>query len=105
MRLLDRFRLTHRVWTVVVVYWLVFLLAMAAGIFGMRTARDALHHVHNERMQVVEALAVINRNFYENRLQILLAFQHDPDGPLSSDSRPQHRPAFQRAASHRRGQR
>jgi methyl-accepting chemotaxis protein-1 (serine sensor receptor) len=82
MRLLDRFRLTHRFWTVVIVYWLVFLLAMAAGIFGMRTARDALHHVHDERMRVVEALAVINRNFYENRLQILLAFQHDPNGPL-----------------------
>ena len=82
MRLLDRFRLTHRVWTVVLVYWLVFLLAIAAGLYGMKTAHDSLEYVHDERMRVSDALTTINRNFWQNRLQVLLAFQHDPNGPL-----------------------
>lgn len=29
--MLDRFRLTHRIWAAVLAYWLVFLLAMFTG--------------------------------------------------------------------------
>lgn len=80
--MLDRFKLTHRVWAVLGTFWLVFALAVGAGLLGLSSARDSLKYVHDERMSVSAALAAINRNFYENRLQILLAFQHDPTGAL-----------------------
>jgi len=82
--MLDRFRLTHRVWAVVIVYWVVFIAAMATGFMGMKHARDALVEVHGNRMAAVEALAVMNRSYMDNRMQMLLAFQHDPNGPLFS---------------------
>ena len=80
--MLDRFKLTHRVWVVLGTFWLVFALAVGAGLLGLSSARDSLKYVHDERMSVANALAAINRNFYENRLQVLLAFQHDPAGAL-----------------------
>ncbi|HMN91665.1 MAG TPA: methyl-accepting chemotaxis protein [Hydrogenophaga sp.] len=82
--MLDQFKLTHRVWGVLATFWLVFALAVGAGLFGMAKARDSLKYVHDERMAVASALSAINRNFYENRLQILLAFQHDPSGALNA---------------------
>jgi methyl-accepting chemotaxis protein len=82
--MLDQFKLTHRVWGVLATFWLIFALAVGAGLFGMAKARDSLQAVHDERMTVASALAAINRNFYENRLQILLAFQHDPAGELNA---------------------
>jgi len=80
--MLDQFKLTHRVWVVLGTFWLVFTLAVGAGLFGMAKARDSLEYVHDERMAVASALSAVNRNFYENRLQILLAFQHDPSSAL-----------------------
>lgn len=81
--MLDRFKLTQRVWAVVVVYWLVFMAAIATGYWGMKQARDALDQLHDHRMASSEALTVLNRNFFDNRLQMLLAFQHDPSSPLA----------------------
>ena len=80
--MLDQFKLTHRVWFVLGTYWLVFALAIGAGLFGMSKARDSLQVVHDERMTVSDALTTISNNFHMNRLQVLLAFQHDPEGPL-----------------------
>ncbi len=80
--MLDQFKLTHRIWGVLGIFWLVFTLAVGAGLYGMAKARDSLEYVHDERMAVATALSAVTRNFYENRLQILLAFQHDPTGAL-----------------------
>ena len=80
----DRFKLTQRVWAVVVVYWVVLLAVMGTGFWGMKQAKDSLENVHDQRMAPVEALAVMNRSYLDNRLQVLLAFQHDPGSPLAS---------------------
>lgn len=40
--MLDRFHLTHRIWAAVLAYWLVFLLAMFTGAWGLMKARDSL---------------------------------------------------------------
>lgn len=84
MIMLDQFKLTHRVWGVLTAFWVVFALAVGAGLYGMVKARDSLQYVHDERMAVASALSAINRNFFENRLQVLLAFQHDPSGALNA---------------------
>jgi methyl-accepting chemotaxis protein len=80
--MLNQFKLTQRVWFFLGAYWLVFALALGAGLFGLSKARDSLQVVHDERMTVSDALTLITNNFNMNRLQVLLAFQHDPAGPL-----------------------
>ena len=82
--MLDRFKLTHRVWAGVVVYWLVFLAAILVGLWGMMSARDALVHVHQHRMVPAGQVGEMIQRFYDSRLNVLLAFQHDPQGPLAS---------------------
>ena len=78
----NRFSLTRRFWAVVFVYWVVFSLAMLAGIVGQIQARDSLRAVHQNRMMAVELINNMMSNFHNTRLNILLAFQHDPQGSL-----------------------
>ncbi len=80
----DSFKLTQRVWAVVVVYWAVFIVAMATGFTGMKSARDALEHVHKDRMEAAVAVAQMRRGYLVNRMEMLLMFQHAPDSPLLS---------------------
>jgi methyl-accepting chemotaxis protein len=82
--MLDKFKLTHRVWAGVLVYWLVFLAAIVVGLWGMMSARDALVHVHRERMAPAAEVGNMIQRFYDSRLNVLLSFQHDPQGALAS---------------------
>lgn len=78
----NRLTLTRRMWITVIVYWVVFAFAMVTGIVGLMQARDSLHTVHNNRMHSVELLNEMEVNFYDSRLNVLLAFQHDPSSRL-----------------------
>lgn len=82
--MLDRFKLTQRVWAVVVAYWLVFIVAMVTGFTGMKSARDALQYVHDERMQTAVAVATMRRGYLINRMEMLLMFQHAPESALAA---------------------
>ena len=82
--MLDSFKLTHRVWAVVVAYWLVFIVAMATGFSGMQAARDSLQYVHDNRMSAAVAVAQMRRGYLVNRMEMLLMFQHSPESPLLS---------------------
>lgn len=56
----------------------------AMGLLGMRQSSDAIKTVHDEAMRpALMADESINK-ITQNRLQVLLAFQHAPDGPLAS---------------------
>lgn len=78
----NRFRLTGRFWTAMGVYWVVFIIAVVVGLGGLNMARDSLREVHQNRMATVAQVDRMLYNFFETRLNILLAFQHDPNGPL-----------------------
>ena len=80
----NRFSLTRRFWTTVGVYWIVFAIAMSIGITGLMQARDSLHNIHEDRMHTVDLLNHMVTNFYDTRLNVLLAFQHDPESSLVS---------------------
>ncbi|WP_333708032.1 Tar ligand binding domain-containing protein [Tepidimonas ignava] len=79
--MLQRLRLTQRVLTVIVGYLAVLLAVAGVGLWGLHQARQALVDVHGHRMAVAESLATMLRNYYDNRLHVLLAFQHAPDSP------------------------
>jgi methyl-accepting chemotaxis protein len=80
--MLDRFRLTHRVLAVVLVYWIVFLAAIGTGIWGMMKAKESLRTVHQQRMVPAILLGDMVKQFYDSRMHVLLSFQHDPTSPL-----------------------
>lgn len=82
--MLDRLSLNLRMWLVVGVYWLIFIIVMVVGSAGLIKGRDSLITVHDERMAKSEMVSALINNFYDTRLNVLLAFQHDPGSPLYS---------------------
>ena len=74
-------RLTQRFFVVIVGYLLVLAVVAGTGLWGLYTAKTSLRVVHTHRMAISEALATLLRNYYDNRLHVLLAFQHAPDSP------------------------
>lgn len=80
----NRFSLTSRFWTTVSIYWVIFAIAMLTGMVGMMQSKESLRHVHEDRMHTVDVLHEMITNFYDTRLNVLLAFQHDPRGALAA---------------------
>jgi len=62
----------------VVGFSLVMLSTGLLGLHGMNTANKALKLVYEENVTTVETLAEITGLMRENRVQLLLALQHDP---------------------------
>lgn len=79
--LFDRMRLTQRVFAVIVGYLVVLAIVVSTGLWGLYAAKSSLREVHAHRMAISEALSTLLRNYYDNRLHVLLAFQHAPDSP------------------------
>jgi methyl-accepting chemotaxis protein-1 (serine sensor receptor) len=82
VRMLDGFRLTHRIWAAVAVFGLILGVVMVNAFVGMKAARDSLSHVHDHRMAAAVALGEMRQGYQVNRIEMLLMFQHAPDSPL-----------------------
>ena len=82
--MLDRIRITQRFVVVMVIFSLGFLTVMGVSLWGLMSARDSLKTMHENSMHhALRAGASIDK-IVQNRMQVLLAFQHAPDGPLAS---------------------
>ncbi|HZX33043.1 MAG TPA: methyl-accepting chemotaxis protein [Rhodocyclaceae bacterium] len=55
----------------------------AAGLTGMTTTVKGLDALYRERLEPLRTLARITALIADNRTQIMLAIQHNPDNPLS----------------------
>ena len=81
--MLDRFQITQRFAAVMVIFSIGFMVVMGVSLWGLMSARDSLKTVHEDSMQhALRASAAIDM-ITQNRMQVLLAFQHAPDGPLA----------------------
>ena len=80
----NKFRLTQRLILVVLAYWVALIVVIGVSVFGLKSARDSLANVHDVRMSAGSALAEMAELLTANRMQVLLALQHDPQGPLVS---------------------
>ncbi|MDM7456918.1 MAG: methyl-accepting chemotaxis protein, partial [Tepidimonas sp.] len=81
MALFNRMRLTQRVFAVIAGYLVVLAIVVSTGLWGPCAAKSSLRKVHAHRMAISEALSTLLRNYDDNRLHVLLAFQHAPDSP------------------------
>ena len=82
--MLNNIRITSRFALVIAIYWVSFLLVSGVSLWGLMTTRDSLKEVHEQAMR--RALLAEGSIAYtvQNRLQVLLAFQHAPDNPLAT---------------------
>jgi methyl-accepting chemotaxis protein len=82
--MLEKLRITQRFVAVTVIYSIAFVVVMVVSLWGLMSARDSLKTVHDDAMlPALMADESINK-IVQNRMQVLLAFQHAPDGPLAS---------------------
>ncbi len=80
----DGMRITRRFTIVLLAYWVSFMAVAAVSYWGLASARDSLKSVHQQAMLPALQMADSIDKIVQNRLQVLLAFQHAPDGPLAS---------------------
>ncbi len=80
--MLKNIKLVHYFRGIVISFWIAFLLLATVSWNGMSSAANSLHVVHNERMSKANKLSSMAQNISRNRTEILLMFQHDPQGKL-----------------------
>ena len=80
----DNIRITRRFATVLFAYWLSFMAVAIVSYWGLSSARDSLKAVHEKDMIPALQMSDSIDKIVQNRLQILLAFQHAPGGALTS---------------------
>jgi len=80
----DNLRITQRFVAVLVAYWISFMAVAGVSFWGLSSARDSLKTVHQSAMVPALQMADSVDKIVQNRLQVLLAFQHAPDGPLAA---------------------
>jgi methyl-accepting chemotaxis protein len=82
--MLNNFRITQRFSFVLIAFWISFMTIVVMGFWGMSMSQNSLKIVHQESMGMSLKLDAMNDTLNKNRMQILLAFQHAPDGPLAN---------------------
>jgi len=81
---MENIRITQRFVAVIVIYSIAFAAVIGVSLWGLLSARDSLKSVHDDAMHTAMLLDDAMLSSVQNRLQILLAFQHAPDSPLAS---------------------
>ena len=81
---LNSLRLTQRYMLVFGGYFLSMAVVIGMSWHGLMSARDSLRGLHDDSLQRILLADSINESVLQSRMQLLLAFQHAPDNPLSS---------------------
>jgi methyl-accepting chemotaxis protein len=79
-----RLTIAQRLWFVSLLGMAVFLAAMTLGWTGLAASRDSLRAVYEDNALPLRDLARIDSLLQANHMQILYAFQHDPQGALAA---------------------
>ncbi|SEQ64424.1 methyl-accepting chemotaxis protein [Giesbergeria anulus] len=80
----NNLRITQRFIVILCAYWISFAAVIAVSLWGLLAARDGLRIVHDQAMQRALMAEESMNATIQNRLQVLLAFQHAPENPLAS---------------------
>lgn len=80
----NNLRITQRFIVILFAYWISFTAVVGVSFLGLLSARDSLRLVHDQSMQRALMAEESMSATVQNRLQVLLAFQHAPENPLAS---------------------
>src|SRR5574344_2671534 len=78
----NRLRITHRFMVVLGAFLLCALVMAGIGLSGMALARDGLRSLYQDAMVRSQMSEQIVQLQTDTRMQVRLAFQHDPNGVL-----------------------
>ena len=82
--MLKNIKLVQYFGAIIVSFWIAFTTLAGFAWWGLSSAADSLHTVHDNRMAKADTLGDMALNVTRNRMEVLLAFQHDPQGQLHS---------------------
>ncbi|MGH8387994.1 MAG: methyl-accepting chemotaxis protein [Pseudomonas sp.] len=74
--------IAQRLWLWALLATLLFVLAVLLGAYGLQQARDSLRAINEDNLATLMRFGDIQHRLDESRRQVLLAIQHDPEGPL-----------------------
>ena len=77
-------KITQRFVAVIVIYTLALVAVIGVSLWGLTSARDGLKTVHDKALLPALMADDSIAKIMSNRMQVLLAFQHAPGGPLAS---------------------
>ncbi|NDP39110.1 MAG: HAMP domain-containing protein [Rhodoferax sp.] len=77
-------RITHRFVAVIVIFSAAMWAVIGVAYWGQASTRDSIKTLHDDAMQPALMAEQSIDKLVQNRMQVLLAFQHAPDGPLVS---------------------
>ena len=80
----NSWRITHRFITMLVAFVVSVLVIAGIGLAGMSSASKSLKALHDESMARSQLASESVEQTLNNRMQVLLSFQHDPNGELAS---------------------
>ena len=80
----NSWRITHRFIAMLVAFVVSVLVIAGIGLAGMSSASKSLKAVHDESMARSQLASESVEQTLNNRMQVLLSFQHDPNGELAS---------------------
>jgi len=83
-RLFGRMSIALRLWLMVGLSALLFLIAVGIGWQGLGNARSALNRVYENSAVPLHDLSRVNTIIKENYAEVLRGFQHDPQGRLAA---------------------
>ena len=80
----NNLRITLRFVIVLSAFWLLGAVVIAVSYWGLSSARDSLKTVHDRAMVPALMASDLMELIGQNRLQVILAFQHAPESPMAS---------------------
>ncbi len=80
----NSWRITHRFIAVLAAFVVSVLVIAGIGLAGMSSASKSLKALHDESMARSQLASESVERTLNNRMQVLLSFQHDPNGELAS---------------------
>ena len=80
----NSWRITHRFIAVLAGFGVSVLVIAGIGLAGMSSASKSLKALHDESMARSQLASESVEQTLNNRMQVLLSFQHDPNGELAS---------------------
>lgn len=76
--------IAQRLWLWALLATLLFVMAVVLGAYGLHQARDSLRAINEDNLATLLMFGDIEHRLDESRRLVLLAIQHDPEGPLMS---------------------
>ena len=80
--MLNAITIAQRLWLWALLATLLFVAAVAFGVYGLQQARDSLRVINEDNLATLLIFGDIQHRLDESRRLALLAVQHDPEGPL-----------------------